>query len=167
MLTTLLVVLAIVLLVAGLVGSFLPVIPGPPLSWLGLLTLYFIPGLPENITLLAVTFGIALGMTILDYILPAMGTKKFGGSKYGAWGATAGLILGLLFFPPFGFLIGPFVGAFIAEIIFNKSNTKNAFRSAWGSFIGFLVSSFMKFLVSLSFLIIYIYKLIEYHKLIF
>lgn len=167
MITTLLIILAIILLIAGLIGSFLPVLPGPPLSWLGLLTLYFIPNLPENTTLLVITFCIAVGITVLDYFLPAMGTKKYGGSKYGAWGATVGLILGLLFFPPFGFLIGPFLGAFLGEIIFNKSNTKNAMRSAWGSFIGFLVSSFMKFLISLSFAIIYIYKLIEYNAIIF
>ncbi|GGE24530.1 DUF456 domain-containing protein [Psychroflexus planctonicus] len=167
MLTTILIILGIVLLVAGLVGSFLPVIPGPPLSWLGLLSLYFIEGVPENVLLLVITFGVAVGISVLDYFLPAMGTKKYGGSKYGAWGATIGLILGLIFFPPFGFVIGPFVGAFVAEIIFNKSNTKNALKSAWGSFMGFLVSSFMKFLVCLSFLIIYIYKMIEYRDFIF
>lgn len=167
MLTSLLIIIGIVLLIAGLVGSFLPVLPGPPLSWLGLLSLYFIEGVPENVFLLVVTFGIAVGITVLDYFLPAMGTKKYGGSKYGAWGATIGLVLGLLFFPPFGFLIGPFVGAFLGEIIFNKSNTKNAVRSAWGSFMGFLVSSFMKFLISLSFAVIYVYKLIEYRDLIF
>lgn len=167
MLTTILIILGIVLLIAGLVGSFLPVIPGPPLSWLGLLSLYFIENVPENVLLLVITFGVAVGISVLDYFLPAMGTKKYGGSKYGAWGATVGLILGLLFFPPFGFVIGPFVGAFIAEIIFNKSNTQNALKSAWGSFMGFLVSSFMKFLVCLSFLIIYIYKMIEYRDFIF
>lgn len=167
MLTTILIILGIVLLITGLIGSFLPVIPGPPLSWLGLLSLYFIEDVPENVLLLVVTFGVAVGISVLDYFLPAMGTKKYGGSKYGAWGATIGLILGLIFFPPFGFVIGPFVGAFVAEIIFNKSNTQNALKSAWGSFMGFLVSSFMKFLVCLSFLIIYIYKMIEYREFIF
>lgn len=161
MLTTLLIILGIVLLIAGLAGSFLPVLPGPPLSWLALLSFYFIPGVEEDYVLLSITFIIAIGITILDYFLPAMGTKKYGGSKFGAWGATAGLIVGLILFPPFGFIIGPFVGAFLAELIFNKSNTTNAFRSAWGSFIGFLVSSFMKFLVSLSFTIIYIYKAVS------
>ena len=167
MLTSILIIIGIVFLIAGLVGSFLPVIPGPPLAWLGLLSLYFINDVPDNIYLLVITFAVAVGMSILDYFLPAIGTKKYGGSKYGSWGATIGLVLGLIFFPPFGFLIGPFVGAFIGEIIFNKSNTKNAFRSAVGSFVGFLVSSFMKFLVCLSFTIIYIYKLIEYKEIIF
>jgi len=167
MLTSVLIILGFILLIAGIIGSFLPILPGPPLSWLGLLTLYFISGIPEDVLLLVITFIIAVGIQILDYFLPAMGTKKYGGSKYGAWGATIGLILGLLFFPPFGFLIGPFVGAFVAEIIFNKSNTKNALNSAWGSFMGFIVSSFMKFLVCLSFLIIYIYKIIAYNEFIF
>ena len=167
MLTSIILIAGIILLIAGLIGSFLPVIPGPPLSWLGLLSLYFIKDVPENVLLLVITFAVAIGISVLDYFLPAMGTRKYGGSKYGAWGATAGLILGLIFFPPFGFIIGPFMGAFVAEIIFNKSNTKNALNSAWGSFIGFLVSSFMKFLVGLSFTIIYIYKLIEFKEIIF
>lgn len=167
MLTSLLLIIGVVLLISGLIGSFLPVIPGPPLSWLGLLSLYFINNVPENLVLLVVTFAVAVGMSILDYFLPAIGTKKYGGSKYGSWGATLGLVLGLIFFPPFGFLIGPFVGAFIGEILFNKSNTQSAFKSAVGSFIGLLVSSFMKFLVCLSFTIIYIYKLVEFREIIF
>jgi uncharacterized protein YqgC (DUF456 family) len=167
MLTSLLLIIGVVLLIAGLIGSFLPVLPGPPLGWLGLLTLYFIEDVPENIYLLVITFVVAVGISILDYFLPAIGTKRYGGSKFGSWGATIGLILGLIFFPPFGFLIGPFLGAFLGEIIFNKSNTENAFRSAIGSFVGFLVSSFMKFIVCLSFAIIYIYKLIEFREIIF
>ena len=167
MLTAIILIAGIILLLVGLIGSFLPVVPGPPLSLLGLLSLYFIANVPENVLLLVITFVVAVGISILDYFLPAMGTKKYGGSKYGAYGATAGLILGLVFFPPFGFIIGPFVGAFLAEIILNKIKTKNALNSALGSFMGFLVSSFMKFLVCLSFTIIYIYKLIEYKEIIF
>ena len=72
---------------------------------------------------------------MLDYIIPAWGTKRFGGSKAGAWGTTIGLIVGILAPIPFGILIGPFVGALIGEIGFNKTKGKQALKAAVGSFL--------------------------------
>jgi uncharacterized protein YqgC (DUF456 family) len=85
---------------------------------------------------------------ILDYIIPALGTKKFGGSKYGIIGTTVGLVVGLIFLGPFGIIIGPFVGAFIGELIYDNENSNRAFKAAIGSFIGFLFSTGLKFIVS-------------------
>jgi len=163
----LLVTLGFVFCTAGILGSFLPVLPGPPISWLGLLILYLIPNVPVNYNFLGITLGIAVFIFVMDYIIPIIGTKYLGGSKYGAIGSAVGLVAGL-FFPPFGILIGPFVGAFLGEIICNaQSNSKHAFKSALGSFIGFLASTFMKLLVSFVFLGLFIYKLIEHWNLIF
>lgn len=159
-------ILGLALIISGIIGSFLPVLPGPPLAWLGLLMLYFVPEIPYDYWLLGISLFFAAGIMILDFLIPIYGTKKYGGTKYGMYGATFGLIVGL-FFPPFGILIGPFVGAFLLEIIFNQSSAKNAFRSAWGSFVGFLVSTFMKFITCLVFLIIYIYKVWQYGDVIF
>lgn len=167
MITTLLLVLGIICCLVGIVGSIVPILPGPTLSWIGLLLFYFVPEVPMDYTFLGITFAVAAIMFALDYIVPAIGTKYFGGSKAGAYGSTIGLIIGL-FIPPFGFLLGPFLGAFIGEIAFNSnSNSKHAFKSAVGSFLGFLAGTFMKVMVSFVFLGLFVYKVYENWEVIF
>ena len=148
--------LGFVLILTGVIGSFLPVLPGPPIGWLGLLILHFTDAVPMDITFLAITATIAALIFILDYVIPALGTKKFGGSKYGMIGSTVGLLIGIVAPIPMGILIGPFVGAFIGEMFF-KNDPNIALKAAFGSFIGFLASSFMKFIVALSFGAFYVY----------
>lgn len=139
-------------MIAGIIGSFLPVLPGPTLSWVGILLVYLSPKIPYNYWILSITFIIALVIAVLDYIIPAKGTKHFGGSKYGIWGTNIGLLVGLLAPIPFGFIIGPFMGALIGELIYNKKDHNRALKAATGSFIGFLASTFMKFLVAMVYL---------------
>ena len=153
-----LVSIGFILCIVGLIGSVLPVLPGPPLGWLGLLFLELTVAIPTNYWLLGITFVIAIGIFLLDYMMPAISTKKFGGSKAGAVGAVLGLIIGILAPIPFGILIGLFFGAFIGEIVFNKTKGPQALKSALGSFLGFLVSTFMKLTVSLVFLGIFIWE---------
>ncbi len=160
-----LLVVGLLCVLVGILGSFLPVLPGLPISWLGLLLVHLTSAVPMNYVFLGVWLAVALLVLILDYVIPAMGTKKFGGSKYGVYGTTIGLIVGL-FFPPFGFIVGPFVGAYIGEMM-NQQNSKVAAKAAWGSFIGFLTSSFMKFIVSLIFVGLYIWKVTEYREVLF
>jgi hypothetical protein len=102
----------------------------------------------------------------LNLIIPALGTKYAGGSKFGMIGATIGLVVGIVVPIPFGILIGPFLGAFIGEIV-NKSNSRLALKAAFGSFIGFLASSFMEFVVALGFLIVFVFKIWEFREVIF
>jgi uncharacterized protein YqgC (DUF456 family) len=147
--------------IAGLFGSFLPVIPGPPLSWLGLLLLYLTEAVPNNWWVLGVGLLIAVLVTVLDYVIPAYGSKKFGGSKYGAWGATIGLIIGLFLPIPLGFLIGAFLGAFIGEWL-HKQDSNQSVKAAFGSFLGVMASNFMKFIVSLGFLGFYLWIFVKY-----
>lgn len=162
-----LIIVGVIFCLVGIAGSILPVLPGPPISWLGLLMLYLIPDIPIDYTFLGITLGVALLIFAMDYVVPIIGTKYFGGSKAGAYGSTLGLIAGL-FFPPLGFLIGPFLGAFFGEIIFNaQSNSKHAFKSAVGSFIGFLAGTFMKVLVAIVYLGLFFYKLVGNWDLIF
>ncbi|MGX1025059.1 DUF456 domain-containing protein [Psychroflexus sp. MBR-150] len=159
--------LGILCCLSGIIGSILPVLPGPPISWLGLLMFYLIPDVAIDYWFLGITLGIAVFIFVMDYIIPIVGTKYFGGTRAGAIGSTIGLVVGL-FFPPFGVLLGPFIGAFLGEILFNiNSNSKHAFKSALGSFVGFLASTFMKLLVSTIYLGLFVYKLIENWSLIF
>lgn len=142
-----------ILILLGLIGCLLPILPGPPLSWVGLLLVYFTD--MNDVTLRAVVMlgVLALIVQILDYIVPAWGTKKFGGTKYGTWGSILGLIAGLFFLPavgPFGIitiLAGPFLGALIGEKIGGQDND-HATRAAFGSFIGFLTGTLMKLVTS-------------------
>ena len=156
-----LVIIGLILCLIGIVGSVLPVIPGPPFGWLGLLCLELTDVIPNNYWFLGITFVIAIGIFLLDYMMPAISTKKFGGSKAGAIGAVLGLIIGLVSPIPFGFLIGPFVGAFIGEIAFNKTKGPQALKAAFGSFLGFIASTFMKLFVSFIFLVFFIWDVIS------
>tara|TARA_R110002072_G_scaffold7503_2_gene40988 strand:- start:784296 stop:784799 length:504 start_codon:yes stop_codon:yes gene_type:complete len=163
----LLICIGLILMLAGIAGSILPVLPGVPVSWLGLLCLYLTPSLPFDWVFIIITGIVAIGLYILDYVIPAMGTKRFGGSKAGAWGTTIGLIVGILAPIPFGILIGPFLGALIGELVFNQTEGKLAVKAAFGSFIGFLASTFMKFFATLVYLGLFIYKFITNWDLFF
>lgn len=156
MMDILLIVLGVVCILTGIAGCILPVIPGPPLSWLGLLLLHFTRYGQFSTNFLLVMAFLALAVTVLDYIIPVWGTKKFGGSKAGMWGATIGIFLGLFFFPPAGLIIGPFIGAIIGEVIAGKDST-SAFKAGLGSFIGFLLSTGLKLGVSLM-MAVYFFK---------
>ncbi len=127
----------------GLLGSVLPILPGPALSWVGILILHFTEYANFSTTFLVVTGVIMAAITVLDYFIPIWGTKKFGGTKAGVTGSTIGLIVGL-FFPPFGIIVGPFLGALVGEIAANRQEFNKALRSATGSFLGFLLGTGLK-----------------------
>ena len=140
------VIIGIILLLVGIVGCVLPVLPGQVLAWASLLMLQFKSDPPFAAKFIIVWAMITTAVTILDYIVPLWGTKKLGGSKYGIWGAALGLLVGI-FFPPIGLIVGPFAGAFVGEMIAGKdSNT--AFKSGLGSFIGFLTGTLLKLTIS-------------------
>jgi uncharacterized protein YqgC (DUF456 family) len=165
---TLLVISGFICVIGGVFGSFLPVLPGPSISWVGLLLLYLTDAIPNNYWILSITLIITIVITILDYIIPAKGTKKFGGSKYGIWGTNIGLLIGFFFIPiPFGFVVGAFAGAFIGELIYDKQDKTRAFKAATGSFLGFLASTFIKFLICMLFLGTFIYVAWSNKELLF
>lgn len=165
----LLTVLGLFLMLLGILGSFLPVLPGPPFSWLGLLVLYLTKAIPNDWRLLGITFFIALAVFILDYIIPAVGTKRFGGSRAGVIGTILGVLMAVIAFPVFNFfgiIIWPFVGALVGELI-NKTNSKHALKAAFGSFVGFLIGTLLKFVLAVAYLVIFLDKMWEYKGAIF
>jgi len=161
-----LIIIAALIMFLGIIGSFIPILPGPVTSWLGLLVVHFTDAIPMDKSFLVITFAIAIFIWLLDYIIPAIGTKRFGGTKYGMIGTTIGLIVGLIAPIPGGIIIGPFIGALIGELI-NKSDTKTATKAAFGSFIGFLTSTFIKFVVAIIYLGLYIGILWDYRNALF
>ncbi|MBQ9470225.1 MAG: DUF456 domain-containing protein [Bacteroidales bacterium] len=136
------------LVLLGLVGCIVPVLPGPPLGWVGLLMLRATPlGDGVSTDMLVGTGVMAALVTVADYVLPLWTTRRFGGSKWGVWGATIGLLLGLFIFPPLGIIAGPFVGALVGELA-GRADGVNPWRSALGSFVGFLLGTGLKLAVS-------------------
>ncbi len=150
--TLALIAIGVALLLAGFVGCILPVLPGPPLSFVGLVLLWWGRGFD------AATFGsttvivlgvLAVVVTVLDFVVPAMGAKKYGASSSGVWGSVLGMIVGMIFFPPFGMLIGAFLGALAFEVLAGKDSPA-AMRAAWGVFMGTVVGIMMKLAVSVA-----------------
>ena len=148
-----LIISAFVVLIIGLIGDIIPGIPGTPVSYLALLLLHWSDRISYSPQFLVITGFICVIITVLDYVVPVWGTKKFGGTKAGVRGSTNGLIIGILVLPmlgivlgPFGILGilgGPFVGAYVGEKMGGTPDDR-AWRSAFGSFIGFLAGTFMK-----------------------
>jgi uncharacterized protein YqgC (DUF456 family) len=137
---------SIALIIVGIIGCLVPVLPGPPLSYAGLLLLHASRFAEFSKNVLLILAIVAIIVTILDYIVPIWGTRKFGGSKYGARGATVGLIIGL-FLGPAGIIFGPFLGAFAGELIF-KDDVKYALKAGFGSLLGFLAGVGLKLAAS-------------------
>jgi uncharacterized protein YqgC (DUF456 family) len=152
-----LIVLAFLLLVMGLIGSVVPIIPGPPLSYLGLLLLHLSGSGEFSSTFLIVWAVVTAAVTIMDYFLPVWMTKRFGGSRLAVIGSVLGIIAGIIFFSPYGIIIGPFLGALAGELINNKKTNNDigfdkALKAAFGSFLAFIVGMGAKLYISITLL---------------
>ena len=143
----LLLIAGIACLLIGLAGAVLP-LPGPPLSFAGLILLHISRFAEFSQTVLYTLGFVTIVIAVLDYYIPVWGTKKFGGTRYGAIGATVGMLVGFLFIPAIGIFVGTFLGAFLGELI-GKAKVKDALKSAFGSFIGFLTGIVMKVILCL------------------
>jgi uncharacterized protein len=154
-----LLILGILLMLLGIIGCLVPVLPGPPFSFLGIILLHLSRfGQFSNKTL--ITFGIiAVVITLLDFFVPVWGIRKFGGSKYGTRGATVGLIIGL-FLGPMGMILGPLFGAFVGEMIF-KDDINYALKAGFGSLLAFLTGIGLKIAASLIMTFYFVKELIS------
>lgn len=138
--------ISVIVMILGIIGCLVPVLPGPPLSFLALLMLHFTRFADFTRWTLIIFAGIAIVVTILDYLVPIWGTKKFGGSKYGTRGAAIGLVIGF-FLGPIGIIIGPLIGAFVGEMIF-KDDINYSVKASFGSLVGFLTGVGLKLAAS-------------------
>lgn len=134
-------------MLVGLIGCLLPILPGPPISYLGLLLLQLMEVPPFSTQFMIIWLGIVVVVVVLDYLIPAFGTKKYGGSRWGVAGTVIGLVVGIFVFPPFGIIIGPIAGALIGEAMSGKTS-QQAMRAAFGSFVGFLFGTLIKLIAS-------------------
>jgi uncharacterized protein YqgC (DUF456 family) len=162
-----LLIIGFLFILLGIAGAMLPILPGPLTSWFGLLVLHVTAIIPINYTFLGITLVVSILIWLLDYIIPAIGTKHFGGSIYGVYGTTIGLLIGILSPIPFGILIGAFLGGFIGELLYDKLNTARGLKASIGSIIGLVTSTTLKFIVALVYAILFFMKFWEYHQQFF
>ena len=140
-------IVAVIFSLVGIVGCFVPVIPGPIVSFCGLVVLLPTGNGPSVIAVITYSI-ITVVVTVLDYIVPAIGAKRFNCSKYGTWGCTLGTFAGVLFMP-LGVLFGPFLGAFVGELLARKP-INDAALGGLGAFLGFLSGTFIKLIACVS-----------------
>lgn len=152
-----LLITAIICLAVGLIGTVVPVLPGAPLAWLGLLAGHWITFVEIPVWVLILTGILAVAVSVLDNIFPVAMTKKAGGSKAGTWGCTLGLIAGF-FIGPVGIIVCPFAGACIGEMINDSSDMKRVFKAAFGAFAGFILGVGMKLGTALLFIWIFVIR---------
>lgn len=153
-----LIILAGICMIVGLLGSVLPVLPGVPISYMGILLLHFTHKYQFSSSFLIIWGSITIAVMLLDTVLPVFTTKKFGGSKAGVRGSVAGMLIGL-FLGPWGIITGPFLGALIGELLAGKQ-TRPAIKAALGSFAGFLIGTLSKLIVSAMMLYYFVHTLI-------
>ncbi len=142
-----LIILGALCLLVGLVGCILPILPGVPLSYVGLWLLHATDKVQFSWRFLIIWGIVTTVVQILDAVVPVWGTKVMGGSKAGVWGSTIGLIAGL-FFGPWGIVLGPFIGAVAGEILANRTENGMSFDQALkagaGSFVGLMTGTVLK-----------------------
>lgn len=150
-------ILAGVLLFVGLIGTVVPVIPGPPIAWAGLLAAHFSVYSNLEVWILIATGIAAVFVTVLDNLFPSLMTKRAGGSKAATVGCTVGLIIAF-FLGPIFILITPFLGAYIGELIHDSSDAGRALKAAFGAFKGFLLGTGIKIITVMCFIWIFLWS---------
>jgi len=155
MIDTALIICGGICMITGILGCLLPVLPGPPISYIGLILLQLTSKHPFSTRFLIIYGILTIFVFVIDYMIPVYGTKKLKGSKYGIWGSAIGLIIGILFFLPFGIIVGPILGAFLGELVTGK-DVARAMKSALGSLVGFLAGAALKLVLSITMAYYYI-----------
>ncbi|MDM7925994.1 MAG: DUF456 domain-containing protein [bacterium] len=151
----LLLILGLLLMPLGVAGCVLPVLPGPPLCFAGLLLVHFTRFAEFSESLLFTAGGLVVAMQIIDTYTPAWGAKKYGGTKRGEVGSILGLLAGLFLLPPLGpfglvtVIGGPFLGAYVAELTGEAGHAK-ALSSAFGTFVGFIAGTLLRVILSIA-----------------
>ena len=139
-------VLAVTLIVIGSIGTFLPVLPGVPMVFLGMLVLAW-QGNFQTVSLMVITIlgVLALLAFLVDFVLAFYTTKKAGASKYALWGLTIGSLLGLVL-GGLGIFVGAILGALIGEYAFNR-NLNQATVAGLSAGVGFVIAFVIKLIL--------------------
>lgn len=155
----LLIVLGSICLIIGLIGCIIPMLPGPPIAYGALILLHLTDKVQFTLKQLIVWLVVVIVVQVIDYFIPTLGTKKLGGTRWGIWGCFIGTLIGMFVFPPWGVILGPFLGAVIGELLGGKE-TEEALKAGLGAFIGFMAGTILKFIVCGWFIYVFISALI-------
>ncbi len=159
---TLIQLASIILLILGILGTFLPILPGLLLSLCGLLIYKFGTDAELSMFYIWIFTLLTAVSVILNYVIPARTNRKYGGTRWGSVGSVIGTIVGILFIPvPFGFLIGMFLGVFVGELLHDSADKKKAFNSMKGAFIGFIYGTGFSFMVALAMFLVVIINILN------
>lgn len=137
-----LIVVAFLFMLIGIIGCIVPGLPGTPIAYAGLWIAQATERVDFSWQFLLVWGIVMIAVSALDYIVPAWGTKHYGGTRYGVWGSTIGVFVGL-FFGATGVILGPLVGAVLGEMLSGKALSE-ALKAGWGSFVGILFGTVIK-----------------------
>jgi len=159
--TALITLVSLVLLVLGIIGTFLPVLPGLLLSLCGLLIYKFGTDAPLSMVYIWIFAILTALSVVLNYVIPARTTRKYGGTRWGSIGSVLGTFFGMFFIPlPFGFLIGMFLGVFLGELMNDMTDSKKAWNSTKGAFIGFIYGTGFNFVVGLAMFLVVLFDIL-------
>ncbi len=159
--TTLIQLISIVLLILGILGTFIPVLPGLLLSLCGLLIYKFGTDATLDMVYIWIFVFLTAVSVVLNYVIPARTNRKYGGTRWGSVGSVIGTLVGIFFIPvPFGFLIGMFLGVFVGELLHDASDKKKAWNSTKGAFIGFLYGTGFNFMVGLAMFLVVLFDIL-------
>jgi len=154
-------ILCFIIMLLGLAGTILPVLPGIPIMWVALLGYgWYSDWAYYGLTTMIVTGLIVVLSLAVDQLASVMGAKKFGATKAGMIGSVVGALLGVIFFSLIGLILGTFIGAVAFEMVFARQDLKNSLASGTGALVGFLAGSLFKFMVGMGFIIYFIFALI-------
>ena len=160
--STLIQIVSIALLLLGILGTFLPVLPGLLLSLCGLLIYKFGTDAPLSMIYVWIFVFLTAISVVLNYVIPARTNRKYGGTRWGSVGSVIGTLVGMFFIPvPFGFLIGMFLGVFIGELLHDATDKKKAWNSTKGAFIGFLYGTGFNFMVGLAMFLVVLIDILK------
>lgn len=140
--TVFLLIIAFLLMLIGIIGCIVPGLPGAPIAYAGLWVAQATDRVDFSWQFLLVWGIVVVVISVLDYVVPAWGTKHYGGTKWGVWGSTIGVFVGL-FFGAAGVILGPLVGAILGELLSGK-RMSDAVKAGWGSFVGILFGTVLK-----------------------
>ena len=141
----LLIILGVICLITAILGTVLPVLPGPPIAYVGMILFHLTDRIQFTPTQLIFWAVLVVLVQVLDYVIPMLGSKYAGGTKWGSWGCVIGTVVGL-FFSPWGIVLGPFLGAVAGELLGDK-DLKYALKSGLGSLLGFLFGTIVKLML--------------------
>jgi len=159
--TTIINILCFVLLLVGILGTFLPVLPGLLLSICGLLIYKF--GTDADLPMIYIwAFSIlTIASVVLSYVIPAKTNRKYGGTRWGSIGSVIGTIVGLFLPIPLGFLIGMFAGVFIGEMLHDNNDMNKALQSTKGALIGFIYGTGFSFVVGVAMFLVVLLNMFD------